>query len=143
MIKINKPSKVFKAKALYRYRGTNTRHFQERRFQDISIIEIDHNLREELLIKQTMFDGTKVMFSMISANIYIEEDGVYRLKEDDNFCDFELHYDENYMIFEGGISYLNSVNLNLDYKEYFDTTLIAAFNKSILDIWVKHNKIII
>lgn len=142
MVKINKPSIAFNAKALFRYRGNNYKHLQEKRFENITIKEIDYNLKEELLITKTMFDGTQVMFSMISSNMYLKENGNYKLKEEQNFCDFELYFDENYMVFEGNISYMNYINLDFEYRESFETTIILAFNKKLFDIWVKHGKII-
>ncbi|WP_396177594.1 hypothetical protein [Flavobacterium sp.] len=140
MIKINKPSTLFTAKAILRYKGTNMRHVQEKRFESIKIWEIDYNLREELLVTQTMFDGTEIMFSMISGNLFFKENGYFELKEDQFFCDFCLFYDTDFMVFEGCISYLNALNLNFEYKEDFDTTIILPYNKRLFDIWVKHNK---
>lgn len=140
MIKINKIPSFFSAKAIYRYRGTNTRHLQEKRFETIRIKEIDYNLREELLVTQTMCDGTEIMFSMISSNLFIKENGYYELKEEQYFCDFSLFFDEDFMLFEGYVSYINIFNLNFEYKEDFDVTFILPFNKKLLDIWVKHDK---
>ena len=142
MIKTNKPSNIFQAKALFRYKGTNNIHFQEKRFENIRIKEIDYNLTEELLVKKTMFDGTEVMFSMISGNLFIKENGNYELKGGQNFCDFELYNDENLMVFDGSISYLNYVTLNFEYKEYFETIIILPFNKYLMEIWVNHAKCI-
>ena len=140
MIKINKPSSFFKAKAIYRYRGTNMKHFQEKKFVSIRIKEIDYNLREELLVTQTMCDGTEIMFSMISSNLFVKENGYFEQKEGQYFCDFSLFFDEDFMIFEGSISYINVFNLSFEYKECFDTTIILPFNKKLLDMWVNNGK---
>lgn len=140
MIKINKPSRVFKAKALFRYKGTNAKYFLEKRFEKIIIFEIDYNLHEELIVKQTMLDGTQIMFSMISNNMYFKENSYYEKKGEDNYCDFQLYYDDNIMVFEGSVSYLNYVNENYEYREYFETNIILPFNKYLFDVWVKHDK---
>lgn len=140
MIKINKPSMVFTTKALLRYTGTNYNYLQEKRFEKMVIIEKEYNLREDLIVQHTMFDGTQIMFSMISGKLYIKENGYYELKEGQNFCDFILFWDEKFMVFEGNISYMNNVNDNFKYKEDFKTTMILPFNKHLLKIWEENNK---
>ena len=59
-MKIDKLPSFFSAKAMYRYIGSNMKYFQEKRFQNISIKEIDYKLNEELLVKQVMFDELKL-----------------------------------------------------------------------------------
>ncbi|TBX66145.1 hypothetical protein EZL74_11195 [Flavobacterium silvisoli] len=142
MIKINKPSMVFTTKALLRYTGTNYNYLQEKRFEKMVIIEREYNLREDLIVQHTMFDGTQIMFSMISGKLYIKENGYYELKEGQNFCDFILFWDEKFMVFEGNISYMNNVNDNFKYKEDFKATMILPYDKHLLKIWEENNKLI-
>jgi len=142
MIKIRKPSSLYFGKLLIKYRGTKQVYFQQKSFEEIIIRKIDYNLEEELLIELTTFDGTQIMFSMISANLFTKENNSYELKEGQNFCDFELYYDDNFMVFTGYISYENMVNQKFSYLESFDATIILAFNKELFDIWVKHDKMI-
>lgn len=131
---------VFTTKALLRYTGTNYNYLQEKRFEKMVIIEREYNLREDLIVQHTMFDGTQIMFSMISGKLYIKENGYYELKEGQNFCDFILFWDEKFMVFEGNISYMNNVNDNFKYKEDFKTTMILPFNKHLLKIWEENDK---
>lgn len=140
MIKINIPTRSFKSQALIRYKGTNQIFFQNKSFEKMNIIEIDYNLHESLLIKNTMYDGTELMFSMISSNLFIKENDYYELKDGQNFCDFELFTDKSTMIFEGYISYENQIALGFIYKEFFELTIILPHNDYLYDIWVKHNK---
>lgn len=140
MIKINKPSIVFITKALLRYTGSNFRHFQENRFEKMDIIEKEYNFREDLIVQHTMFDGTQLMFSMISAKLYIKENGHYELKEGQNFCDFVLYWDEKLMVFEGSVSYINSANDDFEYKEDFKITMILPYNKTLYKIWLENDK---
>jgi hypothetical protein len=139
MIKVRKPSSAFNGKVMLRYKGKNQTYFQERRFEKIVIKEIDYALNEELLVEHTMFDQTQIKFSMISANLYIKENEEIILKEDQNFCDFELDYDEKFMVFEGSISYEKHHSENFVYKEDYHTTIILPFSKKLFDIWVKHD----
>lgn len=131
---------VFTTKALLGYTGTNYNYLQEKRFEKMVIIEKEYNLREDLIVQHTMFDGTQIMFSMISGKLYINENGYYELKEGQNFCDFILFWDEKLMVFEGNISYMNNVNDNFKYKEDFKTTMILPFNKHLLKIWEENDK---
>ena len=131
---------VFTTKALLRYTGTNYNYLQEKRFEKMVIIEKEYNLREDLIVQHNMFDGTQIMFSMISGNLYIKENGYYELKDGQNFCNFFLFWDEQVMVFEGNISYMTNVNDNFIYKEDFKTTMILPFNKSLYKIWVENDK---
>ena len=139
-MKIDKLPSFFSAKAMYRYIGSNMKHCQEKRFQNIRIKDVDYKLKEELLVKQIMFDGTEIMYSMISSNLFFKKNENFEFREENCFCDFCLFYDEDYMVFEGSISYLNAFKPNFEYKEYFNTTIILPFNQKLLDIWVKHDK---
>lgn len=145
-MKINRPPMFFQAHLHLSYRGDNHNFYQKRCLTKIRIVDIDYNLKEEMLVKLKMFDDTEIMFSMISANLYKKVNDKYELQDDDHFCDFELSYDEKLLFFNGHISYENSFGPLFLYREAFETRIILPndrTNKELIDIWVKHDKTIL
>lgn len=143
MVKVSKPRKTFRGKILLNYKGTNRFYYDATKFEQFAVIAIDEVLKEELLVKLTMFDGTLIMFSMISNRLYKYENNSYKLKKGQDFCNFQLCYDEDNLIFVGNISYENIISETLNYKEDFSATIILPFSKYVYDIWIIHGKGII
>lgn len=140
MVKVSKPLKTFRGKILLNYKGTNRFYDDATKFEQFAVVAIDEVFKEELVVKLTMFDGTLIMFSMISDRLYKYENNSYKLKEGQNFCNFQLCYDENNLIFVGNISYENTISETLNYKEYFSATIVLPFSKYVYDIWIRHGK---
>lgn len=142
-MKVNKPPMVFFGHLYLKYKGRNSSFFFENRFFKIKIIEIDYDLKEELLVSLTMFDETEIKFSMISANLYIKVNGKYELQETQGFCDFNLLLTDELMLFEGFIFYLKKVIPSLSIREDFDATITLENHPKLLEIWKKHHQLII
>lgn len=144
-MKVNKPPITFFGHLYLEYNGRNHSFFQEKSFSKINILEIDYKLKEELLVSLTMFDGTEIKFSMISANLYIKTDGEYKLQEVDkenehqSFCDFELLQSDELMLFDGTISYHKNFEAPFSFIENFNATIIVQSNPLLLKIWKKSN----
>ena len=122
----------------------NNIFFQERSWSKIEIIGVDHNLKEELVVSLTTFDGTEIKFSMFSSNIYIKVNGKYELQEEEqSFCDFQLLMTDELMLFNGYISYHKNFEGPFSFKEDFAATITVNENPSLLQTWIKHQQIII
>lgn len=143
MVKVSKPLKTFGGKILLNYKGTNRIYYDATKFEQFAVVAIDEVFKEELVVKLTMFDGTLVMFSMISDRLYKYENNSYKLKEGQDFCNFQLCYDEDNLIFVGNISYENIISETLNYKEDFSATIILPFSKYVYDIWIRNGKWVI
>lgn len=147
-MKINKPPFTFFGHLHLEYRGNNYSFCQKSSFTKIKILEIDYNLKEELLVSLTMFDGTEIKFSMISANLYIKTDGEYKLQEVDeenkhkSFCDFELLQSDELMLFDGTISYHKNFEAPFSFIENFNARIIIKNSPKLLEIWKKHEQLI-
>ncbi|MGG7036300.1 MAG: hypothetical protein ACI7YS_14045 [Flavobacterium sp.] len=145
-MKVNKPPQVFSGHLHLKYRGSNHEFFQRRNFTKTHIIEIDYNLKEELIVGLTMFDGTEIKFSMISSNLYIKTDGKYKLQEMDeeterqSFCNFELFSTDELMLFDGTISYHKNFEHPFSFVESFQASIILRNNPQLLEIWQKHEQ---
>ncbi|MDD3004558.1 hypothetical protein [Flavobacterium sp.] len=137
-MKTNNTSLTFSGKMLIKYLGRNLIYIQDRRFESVEIIEFDSTINEKLIIKHTLMDKTEVMFSMASSNLYLKKKDKYIYKEGQNFCDFELHYDETIMVFDGIISFENRFNKHSIFKEDFNAIIILPFNQELLKIWKKN-----
>lgn len=86
MVKVSKPLKTFGGKILLNYKGTNRIYYDATKFEQFAVVAIDEVFKEELVVKLTMFDGTLVMFSMISDRLYKYENNSYKLKEGQDFA---------------------------------------------------------
>lgn len=124
------------------YLGENHCHVFGKTFPKIHIEEINSDLNEELLIQLRMYDGTEIMISMISANLYIKVNEKYELQEKD-FCDFELFMTDELMVFHGKISYRKNFETEYSFREHYRTSIIIDRNERLLDIWKKHDKRIV
>ena len=58
-MKVNKPPIPFAGHLYLKYNGRNHNFYQKRSFSKIYILETDYNLKEELVVALTMFDGTE------------------------------------------------------------------------------------
>ncbi|KGO82205.1 hypothetical protein IP98_00149 [Flavobacterium cauense R2A-7] len=143
MVKILKPPIIFKGQVILRYLGRNQIFIQKRTLIPISIFDYDHAIGEELVISMSMYDGTEIKISMISANLYIKKNGNYSLMEDQSFCDFEMHISDKMLVFDGQISYENTFSEIFNYKEDFTATIITKAENNLIEIWKKHEKFII
>lgn len=142
-MKTNNPPLTFTGKILIKYLGRNLIYIQDRRFEPVEIKEFDSSINEKLVIKHTLMDKTEIMCSMASSNLYLKKKDKYVYKEGQNFCDFELHYDENIMVFDGIIAFENRYNKHSIFKEDFNAIIILPFDQELLKIWKKNRGIII
>lgn len=137
-MKTNDPPHTFTGKILIKYLGRNLIYMQDRRFEPVEILEFDYLINEKLVIKHTFMDKTEVKFSMASSNLYFKKNDKFVYKEGQNFCDFELHYDEDLMVFDGIISIENRFNKHSVFKEDFTAIIILPFAQELLKIWKKN-----
>lgn len=142
-MKTNNLPLTFTGKILIKYLGTNLIYIQDRRFVSVEIKEFDSGINEKLVIKHTLMDQTEIMCSMASSNLYLKKKDKYVYKEGQNFCDFELHYDENILVFDGIIAFENRYNKHSIFKEDFNAIIILPFDQELLKIWKKNRGIII
>ncbi len=142
-MKVNKPPIVYSGHLHLKYRGINQTFFQQRSLTKVIIIEKEFNSKEELVVFLTTFDGTEIMFSMISSNLYIKENGKYELKDGQNHCHFELLLSDKIMLFNGHIAYDKKFDEQFTYKEDFEATIILYENALLLQTWIKHEQMII
>lgn len=140
MVKINKPPRIYGAQMLLKYEGRNKAHEQKKSYTAIKIKEFDENTGEQLVVQHIMFDGTELLFCMISANLYLKKDGTFQLLEGQNYCDFELFINDNLLVFSGEIGSETIFNEDYNFRERFDVTIIMENNEQILDTWILHNK---
>lgn len=142
-MRVNRPPDRYCGHLHLRYKGRNYNFFQERRLSKTVIIEIDYNLKEDLVVSLTTFDGTEIKFSMISSNLYMKVNGKYELQEEQSFCSFQLLLTDKLMLFEGCISYHKNFEGPFSFKEDFEATITVNENPSLLQTWIKHEQIII
>ena len=147
-MKVNKPPIPFAGHLYLKYNGSNHNFYQKRSFSKIYILEIDYNLKEELVVALTMFDGTEIKFCMISSNLYIKTDGKYMLQQTDDeleqqsFCCFDLCLTDEFMLFDGTISYHNNFESGFSFREDFNAIITVRNNPKLLEIWEKHEQLI-
>ncbi len=142
-MRVNRPPDRYCGNLHLKYKGRNNNFFQARKLSQAVIIEIDYNLKEELVVSLTTFDGTEIKFSMISSNLYIKVNGKYELQETQNFCSFQLLLTDKLMLFEGFISYHKNFEGPFSFIEDFEATITVNENPSLLQTWIKHEQIII
>lgn len=152
-MKVNKPPMVFFGHLHLQYKGSNYLFEGKRSFYKINIIDIDYDLKEELVVSLKMYDGTEIKFSMISTHLYMKINGEYELQkgieeqeeqeEEQNFGHFELLFTDEFMLFDGGISYHKKFENTFSFREYFNTTITIRNNPRLLEIWKKQEQIII
>ena len=142
-MKVNKPPIPYFGHLYLRYKGRNYTFFQARSLSKIQILEIDYNLKEELVVSLKMFDGTEIKFSMISSNLYIKVKDKYELQEEQSFCSFQLLLTDKLMLFEGSISYNKNFEGPFSFKEDFEATITVNEDPVLLQTWIKHEQIII
>lgn len=142
MIKIKKTPRIFEAQMLLKYLGRNSIYNQKRTLTSIKIKEFDTDLGEELVVQHTMFDGTEVLFSIISGNLFLKKEDKIQLtlqeEEIQNFCCFELFNNGNLLVFDGFMSYENTINENFNFKEDFIAIIIMKKSNEVLEIWNKY-----
>lgn len=137
MILVRKPPVFFKGQMLLKYNGKNQEFFQKSSLLPIKIFDNDYSISEELVVTNTMYDGTEIKFSMLSSNLFVKKEGEYQLMEGQNFCSFELFKSNDIIVFDGFISYENFFSENFNFKEDFSATIITQPIKSLIDIWEK------
>jgi len=142
-MRVNKPPMLYFGHLHLKYRGRNNNFEQDRSLTKVMVIEKEFNSKEELVVFLTTYDGTEIMFSMISSNLYIKENGKYQLKEDRNYCCFELLLSDKMMLFNGNIAYEKKFGDQFSFKEDFEATIILNENEMLLRTWIKHEQIII
>lgn len=139
MIKINKPSALFKADLILRYQGSNQQFLFHRNVLPVRIQEIDYGLNEKLVVSCTMPEGKQVKFSMISSEMYFEDkpdmNDEDNQREFQNHCYFDLFLRDNMMYFIGSISYENYFPPAYRYRESYIATIVTAKNERLLKIW--------
>lgn len=113
------------------------------------IIEKDFNSKEELVVFLKTFDGTDIMFSMVSSNLYIKKNGKYKLQdmneeqEQQSFCHFELLLTDKIMLFDGFMSYRKNFGELYSFKEDFEVRITIDQNPRLLQTWIQHEQMII
>ena len=142
-MRVNKPPMIYFGHLHLKYRGKNHTFFQERSLTKVKIIEIDHNLEEELVVSLTTFDGTEVKFSMASSNLYIKENGKYVLQEEQSFCSLELLLTDKIMLFDGFMSYHKNFEGSFSYTEDYEVRITIDENPLLLQTWIQHEQTII
>ena len=147
-MKVNKPPMAFRAHLHLEYKGSNNLFFQEMPLHKIMIIDVDYNLKEELIVPLTMYDGTEIKICMISSNLYIKTDGKYKLQQMDeeqeqqSFCHFKLLSTDELMLFDGTISYHKNFEPSFSIIENYKATIFIKSNPTLLEIWKKYENII-
>ena len=142
MTPVKPPTKLFSAHLYLDYKSHNYSFLFDQKLCKITIIDIDDELNEKLVVPVTMFDGTEIKFSMISANLYMKINEKYELQEQHAFCDFVLYTIDEQLFFDGQICYLKNFDAPFSFIERFDAKIILSKNLELLDMWKKHEQII-
>jgi len=148
-MRVNKPPMIYFGHLHLKYRGINQTFSQQRSLTKVMIIEKDFNSKEELVVFLKTFDGTEIMFSMVSSNLYIKENGKYKLQdvneeqETQSFCSFDLLLTDKIMLFDGFMSYRKIFGELYSFKEDFEVRITINENPLLLQTWIQHEQTII
>lgn len=105
--------------------------------------KIDANINENLLLHTQLFDGTAVCFSVKSSRLYykhrVDGEKIW-IHSIGSFVIFEcINVDDEFIIFDGQITFAKEITPNFIVNEDYDITLIFRKSTDWMDLLKKHN----
>lgn len=138
MPKINNPTAML-GKMIIRYKGANHLLLHQPTKMNPIILgryfDVTSEIREKLVIKTELLDGTKVCFSLSSANLYtqkeIGDESKWETNEDNCAVFYNVNADKEQVIFEGSIHFIKELTETFSTREKYQVLLIFKNSKDL------------
>jgi hypothetical protein len=105
--------------------------------------KVQQNVCENLVIETDLLDGSKVCFSLSSANLYcsllVDKEITWTISEENCAVFYEVNIDNEQVIFEGSISFNKEIAPEFISRESYQILLFFKNSKDLMELLDRNN----